>query len=373
MNVSPDYTHTAHHGNEPTQPAPLVSIITPSYNHARFIGQCIESTLAQGYRNWEQIIIDDGSSDDTGAIVKEFNDPRIRYISQQNQGPFQLAATYNRALSYANGDLIAILEGDDFWPADKLETQVPAFRNSNVVLSHGEVVDVDANGKGQRIRGRATNLRRKLPDTTKQNMPTGSATRYMLGAEGRTLICPASVMIRRQALDRIGGFQSIAGLPLTDYPTFMELSLLGSFHHTDAILGYRRRHEQSITVNYSREIHDKVCSFSLEFLERYGNALSIDSSHLLSLKRSWTRAESAMHFSQGRSLLLKRSWPQARSCFGTALRAGRPSIRIAALAGILCSWFHIDLESLAHIGGTANLKLKANVGPIPESVELRTR
>src|ERR1700690_1726677 len=116
---------------------PLVSVVTPTYNHERFIGPCIESLLGQSYPDWEQIIIDDGSTDDTGKIVSTYRDSRIRYHSQANQGPFELAKTYNRALALARGELIAILEGDDYWPANKLATLIPAFQDEAVVLAYG--------------------------------------------------------------------------------------------------------------------------------------------------------------------------------------------------------------------------------------------
>src|SRR5437588_302353 len=120
-----------------TPAGPLVSIITPTYNHERFIGPCIASLCDQAYGNWEQIIIDDGSTDNTAEVISKFKDPRIRYQYQQNQGPIELARTYNRALGMAKGDLIAILEGDDFWPHDKLATLVPCFLDDRVVLAYG--------------------------------------------------------------------------------------------------------------------------------------------------------------------------------------------------------------------------------------------
>src|SRR5690349_3366859 len=123
---------------------PLLTIITPTYNHQDYIGQCVESVLRQTYSNWEQIIIDDGSFDNTASIISGFRDSRICLERQENQGPFELARTYNRALSLAKGELIAILEGDDFWPPDKLSALVPAFLDNNIVLAYGAVADVDA-------------------------------------------------------------------------------------------------------------------------------------------------------------------------------------------------------------------------------------
>ncbi|MGB7570995.1 MAG: glycosyltransferase family 2 protein, partial [Methanothrix sp.] len=72
------------------------------------------------YVAWEQIIIDDGSSDQTGEIILKYNDDRIKYIRQEHKGIWRLSEAYNQALQLSNGDYIAILEGDDFWPPNKL-------------------------------------------------------------------------------------------------------------------------------------------------------------------------------------------------------------------------------------------------------------
>ena len=76
--------------------SPKVSIITPTYNHEKFIGQCVESVLAQTYPNWEQIIIDDGSTDRTGEIVAQYKDERVKYIRQDNLGIWRLSKRVNR-------------------------------------------------------------------------------------------------------------------------------------------------------------------------------------------------------------------------------------------------------------------------------------
>jgi hypothetical protein len=177
----------------------------------------------------------------------------------------------------------------------------------------------------------------------------------MLTAEGRSLICPSSVIIRRSALEHIGGFQLVSGLPLTDYPTFMELSLLGGFHYSDEVLGYRRRHEKSITVNYAAEIHERVSSFALDFLARHADQITVVGLELISVESTWRKAESTMHFSEGRSLLLQRRWADARRQFRISLQSDRLSVRIASVAGVLCSWLHGDLESLMRVGGRAEL------------------
>lgn len=97
----------------------LVSIITPAYNAAKFIGEAIESVLAQSYQNWELIIVDDGSKDNTVEIVKSYNDRRIiLHKLEKNSG---VAVAMNTAISLAHGTLLAFLDADDVWKPDKLK------------------------------------------------------------------------------------------------------------------------------------------------------------------------------------------------------------------------------------------------------------
>lgn len=336
--------------------APLVTVISPTYNHRDYIAKCIQGLLSQTYSNWEQIVIDDGSTDSTANIVSEFRDPRIRFERQANQGPFELAMTYNRALSIAKGEFIAILEGDDFWPPDKLKKLISVFLNDDIVLAYGEAADVDAKGREQRTKSHATSLRERLSRSVLFNDPIGSATQYMLLAEGRSLVSPSTVVIRRRALEKIGGFQYVSGLPLTDYPTFMELSLVGRFYYLPQVMGYRRRHENSITVHHERRIHEVVCNFTMNFLERHGNQIVLLPSEREGIMQNWRLAEDKLNFSEGRSLLLQRKWFEARSHFRIASTSKKVPVRLASFAGLLFSWLHTDIEPLMKLGGRVGLR-----------------
>lgn len=340
--------------------APLVTVISPTYNHQDYIAKCIQSLLSQTYSNWEQIVINDGSSDDTGKIVSSYQDPRIRYELQVNQGPFKLANTYNRTLSLAKGELIAILEGDDFWPSDKLAALVAAFLDDDVVLAYGEAADVDAKGREQRTKSHTTRLREKLPHSVLSNDPAGSATRYMLLAEGRSLVSPCTVVIRRSALEKIGGFQYVAGLPLTDYPTFMELSVIGKFYYSPETMGYRRRHENSVTIGHARTIHEKVSSFTTDFLQRHHEKIELSRSKRQEIAENWREAEDKLHFSEGRSLLLQRKWFEARIHFYAISKSRNLMVRLAAYAGFVLSWLHMNIEPLMKLGGRADLRVQRN-------------
>lgn len=92
------------------RPDPLVTIITPTFNRAYILGEAIRSVLAQTHPHWEQIIVDDGSTDDTTALVRSFHDSRIRYLHQPNQGP---SVARNRALAIARGEWIAYIDSDN--------------------------------------------------------------------------------------------------------------------------------------------------------------------------------------------------------------------------------------------------------------------
>ena len=99
----------------------LVSVIMPSWNTDRFIGESIQSVINQTYTNWELIIVDDCSTDSTDNVVASYKDDRIRYLkNEKNSGA---ALTRNRALREAKGEWIAFLDSDDLWMPEKLEKQ----------------------------------------------------------------------------------------------------------------------------------------------------------------------------------------------------------------------------------------------------------
>ena len=122
----------------------MVSIITPSYNTARFIGDTIRCVLAQTYTDWEMIIVDDCSTDDTDAVVAGFSDLRIRYLkNEKNSGA---AVSRNRALREAKGKWIAFLDSDDLWEPDKLEKQIRFMEEKGCHFSYTNYREIDDDG-----------------------------------------------------------------------------------------------------------------------------------------------------------------------------------------------------------------------------------
>lgn len=123
----------------------LVSIIMPSWNTAQFISESIQSVLNQTYKNWELIIVDDCSTDNTDDVVKKFDDERIKYFkNEKNSGA---ALTRNRAIRESNGEWIAFLDSDDLWLPEKLEKQVAFMEKYNYKFSYHEYVKIDEESK----------------------------------------------------------------------------------------------------------------------------------------------------------------------------------------------------------------------------------
>ena len=123
----------------------LISIIMPSYNTGRFIKDTVESVLKQSYSNWELIIVDDCSTDDTDDVIKPYlTDERIRYIKNAvNSGA---AISRNLALKEAKGRWIAFLDSDDLWEVQKLEKQISFMKENGYAFSYTDYM-IQLNGK----------------------------------------------------------------------------------------------------------------------------------------------------------------------------------------------------------------------------------
>lgn len=238
---------------------PIVSIITPTFNHEKYIGDCIRSALSQTVKEWEMIIIDDGSTDNTPSIIRRFNDSRIIYVPREHKGISGLGENYGTALGRSSGEFIVILEGDDYIPANRLEIQLSVFGNQSIVLSHGRYAYV--------FEKRTIVYPVFFKKDILNNEPTGSILKAFL--QGLNPIGSQSVMVRKSALLEVGGFVQPSYLPLIDYPTWMKLSLIGPFRYIPKVLGYWRRHSLSITMNRDEQIINGYLRYCDEFIDSF--------------------------------------------------------------------------------------------------------
>jgi len=326
-----------------------VSILTPTYNHQRYIADCLESVLGQSYPHWEQIIIDDGSTDETAKVIARFRDPRIRYVHQPNRGILRLAETYNRARSLANGSLIATLEGDDFWPPDKLAALIPAFADPEVVVSYGVCRGFSDSGIPVPLEIPSAEVRKAHGWPALTNEPRGATTYAMLHSLGMVNSATASI-IRRSALEIIGGFQHVPGLPVADYATFLRLSQQGKFAFTDRIMNHWRRHGRNATTLHGHVIMLGIYRHALEFADQHGHEVTPGISRG-EIQARWGKSAGRWEFSDGRRLLVGEQWKAARARFRAAFRAPSWPVQTAALCGLAASYLHRDLEPLMGMAG----------------------
>lgn len=126
---------------------PLISVIMPAYNADRFIAEAIRSVQGQTHQNWELLVLDDGSVDDTCPVVAEIarEDPRIRLIkNEKNMG---VARTRNRGFDLCKGQYIALLDADDLWQPEKLSRQLELLEKSGADLVYCSYGIIDVRGE----------------------------------------------------------------------------------------------------------------------------------------------------------------------------------------------------------------------------------
>ena len=320
--------------------SPKVAVITPTYQHASFIAACVRSVISQTETDWEMVVVDDGSTDGTPDIVEGLGDARVRLVRNEHRGLDRLGEAYGEALAATTAPLVAVLEGDDTWPPEKLARELPLFDDPSIVLGYGAAALIDGNGVAfarydRRPRGRAA-----------ENDPLGSIVGPLARAN---FIVSATVMIRRSALERSGGFWQPPGIPYLDRPTYLRLALEGRFGHTDQIVGNWRRHPAQFTTSQSSTNVDRRAYVdAIVRRARDRGITAIDEGALRALAdeldvREATRAATTT----GRLQLVARDWHGARATFRRLARR-RLGLKatLIGLVGVALSLVHADMEWL---------------------------
>lgn len=326
---------------------PLVSIITLTYNHEKYIERCINSVLNQTHPYFEHIIIDDGSTDRTADIIDSFckNENRIRYIRQKNSGLKRIGENYNKALSLSKGKYIAVLEGDDYWDIDKLRMQVNMMEREESVMCYGRAYTVNDSDK----------LLDWFPKDSvfhdegiRHNVPIGEFLKLYLF---KSIVPSPTIMIRRDTLKKIGGFVHPAAMRVVDYPTVLNLSLQGKFSFVKKPIAFYRIHSGQATLG-DEVPFDSAAKYALEFFhelpEDVKMNLGIPEKRLIN---SIDIRKTLNEFHRGRVLLLHGEFKSAREYFIRMLRSRSVTMKLRGLAAIIMSLLHSDLEWLARRSG----------------------
>lgn len=242
---------------------PLVSVVIPAFNAGAFIGEALESVRAQSYRPLEVIVVDDGSTDDTGAVVERFaakavTDCEVQCISQQNGGP---SKARNTGIKAARGGWIAFLDADDIWTEDKLTKQMDYVKgHENVALIFGDM----------RIFGDEGII---TPSAYgKYGYPACDSEGMLLDGFKRLVesnpIYTGTVVARRDCFDKAGLFdESIRHGE--DYDMWLRLALSYGFACMPHVMMARRKHGENLSAGEEHFYTSKL--YILEKLQ--GNSL----------------------------------------------------------------------------------------------------
>ncbi len=215
--------------------SPLVSVLMPAFNAEAYIGEAIKSVIDQGYRNWELVIVNDGSSDGTGVTARQFGDERVRVIDLPvNTG---LAAVRNRSVAEARGDLIAFLDADDRMSANRLQIQVRQFlADPKLGLCGGQIAFFKS--------GESATRESSLP------LSCDDIQAAMLFFDP---IATSTVMARRSLLQSFPFRDAFP--PLEDYDVWQRMTqTCDVLNLPEVVAEYRIHHSQSsITINHRNE------------------------------------------------------------------------------------------------------------------------
>ncbi len=274
---------------------PTVSIIIPTYNREHLLGRAIQSVLDQTYQNFELIIVDDGSTDDTEKLVKSFNSEKIRYIRHgENKGP---SAARNTGIQSAKGDYIAFQDSDDEWMPRKLEKQIRAFETAS------PAVGIVYTG-----RYRIINDKKDYAPPTKWTPKDGDIFSSLLKV---CFVCTPVVLVKRDCFERAGMFDERFP-PFEDWELFLRMSRYYQFKYINEPLVIKYRQPDSITENQS------ACIKGLkQMLETYFEDIKQDKTVL------------AMHyFGLGHLLYSNGKLSEGRNYFVRSLKAYPLDIRV---------------------------------------------
>lgn len=225
-----------------------VSVVIPNHNYSRFLRQALDSVLNQTHPAFEVIVVDDGSTDDSLAVLSEYRG-RIHVLQQRNQG---VSAARNHGIIQSSGEYIALLDADDFWRPDKLACQIPLMADPAVGLVYSGIryVNVDSQPLTPNLSGRRGRL---LQDMA---LLRGTCV----------LAAPSSGLFRRDTLGKTGLFD-VELSTAADWDLCRRIACHSSIETVREPLVYYRLHRSGMHLNLELYEHDMLHAFKQMFLD----------------------------------------------------------------------------------------------------------
>lgn len=211
---------------------PLVSVVIPTYNHARYLRRALQSVVDQTYTNWQAIVIDNHSKDNTDEVMQRFTDPRITYLKIHNNGV--IAASRNVGMRAAKGEWIAFLDSDDWWTSDKLKTCCESINDEVDLIYHDLQIISD---QPRFLRQNQIKSWQLKPHVLIDLMERGNA------------IATSSAVVRAKLLMQLNGMnESPDMIAAEDYNTWLRIAqVTKKFKYVSKRLGFYQLHNQGIS------------------------------------------------------------------------------------------------------------------------------
>lgn len=291
----------------------------PAYDRERYIGEAIESVVRQSFGDFELIVVDDGSTDGTRAVVEAVADVRVRCIHQAHRG---ISAAMNRGLAEARGDYVARLDSDDVWLSDLLATQVAvldARRDLGVASARAQGMRADGT-----LTGHVWGIAPRYPEDSLRSLVHGDFT------------CNITTVARRACIERAGGYDET--LPTNeDWDLWLRVARHCAFAFTDRILACFRWHAGNVTGPASPLFHR-----TLEERTAVLDKLFRDPTLPPAVLAMRAAAYRNVHLGVGMRWLGDRAYRPALRAFRRALGCGANPLG----TGVRIAWFVVSWELL---------------------------
>ena len=227
--------------------SPLVSIVIPTYNHAPMLQRALATVVEQTHQNWNAIVVNNFSTDNTLEVVAAFNDPRIQCVNFRNNGV--IGASRNEGISLATGKYVAFLDSDDTWFPTKLEQCVEILESGSDLVCHAEYW-IDESGKSRLV----------------AYGPSEAATHHNLIYKGNRISTSATV-VRTALLIEVNGFDVAPELISTeDYDLWIRLAAKSDkFAFISEPLGEYHRHDNNVSANIEKHLTAELALLEKHF------------------------------------------------------------------------------------------------------------
>lgn len=281
--------------------APRVSVLVPVYRHEHFVRAAIDSIYAQTWRDFEVIVIDDASPDNSVAVVEKLQQ-QYGFTFLRNQPNQGVVRTFNRGLAAARGEYIALLAGDDIWLPGKLAEQVAWMdAHPEAAACSGNIIRIDAQGQ---------------PLEKKPSLRAAADVSFEEFLSSRFYFPAPVVLLRRRALDDVQAFDE--RFSYEDWPLWLSLSHKGwRLHRLHSVLGHYRIHGENL--------HKRIAT-----MEEQNYRILAQYREHPRYRRS-LKAMQLGYFESALEISSAEAWPRARSAVQLKWRYVRGLLRLAAL------------------------------------------